>query len=513
MKKLICLLLAAAMLLCFCACGGDTVVMTTSQNFTEGQSGTMTGGDADASGSAGGGAGAGTTANNGGTAGGTTGGSGGGTAGGTVTTKGDLKGATIKVVTTSKTNFPTSKGNTLSSKARYEALQQLQKDLNCKLSVQVTTGETINTSLTKAQLAGEKYADVISLPVYDVVGYIGGGSITDLSRISTIDLSKSYMNFADCVTNGKIKGHTYMVLAEGSTFGSNKTVFFNKEILKSIHKSENHIYDLVKSGKWTVQAFHDLAKEAVLDLDGKSGLTPSDRLGMLVVDVNCSSMEAFLAATGAQILKTDANGMNITYNMDSAEIANAIQLANDTYSGVTYGTSSNDQELYNLFMSGHGLFLVTSANMASAICDMDDDYGLVPFPSVSGKSNATIPIWGAPAYAIPSRMSEKDTANAGTFLQAYCEYDATTLPTTYQEFKTRYLRDDQSYENLQLAHKSQEFRVSSILCSVNLWGVHTGTYQIFYGTVQKPNVSITAMVNERKNASITSLKDWLAKIK
>ena len=144
MKRFLSLVLSFIMLCSFAACGGGERVETTTSDIiigggeTTGTNGASESGDAAGTGSASDGT---TSAGNGGSGGTASGGSGG--SGGSTNTsqidtvKADLKGATIRIVTWETDYFPSSKGATATSKARYEALQTIQKNLNCKIAVTI----------------------------------------------------------------------------------------------------------------------------------------------------------------------------------------------------------------------------------------------------------------------------------------------------------------------------------------------------------------------------------------
>ncbi len=422
----------------------------------------------------------------------------------------DLKGATITIVQETDL-FATGKGSTQSSKASYEGLQKIQKDLNCKISVKKVTGEQIKSDLLKNQLAGTKYADIVALRTYQISGLMGS-ALTDLNTVKSMDLKKDYMNFAKVLDTTKISGKNYILMTPNSAFASGKGVFFNKSILKEIGYEENYIYNLADSGKWTISAMREMAKKAVLDKDGKTGLSEKDRFGIIVNDWVAAGGESMLAASHVDML-TVKNGA-VKLNTDSEAFANAVNLARDVYvkDGTCYGASSGDENLINMFKTGHGLFMLLAGSYANQIATMDTDFGFVPFPTVDGKYETPIN-WNFTSIAIPSGLSKTETYNAGALLQAFCYLEKNVVETKYQEFGIRYFRDDESLKFLKISNESQKLPMASVLATTSYHATHQATYTVLYQCIPDTEKSITSLVSANKDAAQKQLDEIVAKFK
>lgn len=422
----------------------------------------------------------------------------------------DLKGATITIVQETDL-FATGKGSTQSSKASYEGLQKIQKDLNCKISVKKVTGEQIKSDLLKNQLAGTKYADIVALRTYQISGLMGS-ALTDLNTVKSMDLKKDYMNFAKVLDTTKISGKNYILMTPNSAFASGKGVFFNKSILKEIGYEENYIYNLADSGKWTISAMREMAKKAVLDKDGKTGLSEKDRFGIIVNDWVAAGGESMLAASHVDMLTVENGAVKL--NTDSEAFANAVNLARDVYvkDGTCYGASSGDENLINMFKTGHGLFMLLAGSYANQIATMDTDFGFVPFPTVDGKYETPIN-WNFTSIAIPSGLSETETYNAGALLQAFCYLEKNVVETKYQEFGIRYFRDDESLKFLKISNESQKLPMASVLATTSYHAAHQATYTVLYQCIPDTEKSITSLVSANKDAAQKQLDEIVAKFK
>ena len=409
--------------------------------------------------------------------------------------------------------FNRKQGSSTYGNAVAKRLSDLEKALNCTVKVNVKPVEDLYTLAFTTISSGDKFADIMEVPVYKTCAYISSKLAVDLKSVSTMDLSKSYLNAGDTVTASTLGKRTYFVGTEDMYAQTVMGYFFNKTILKECGYKENYIYDLVSKNQWTVSKLREMAKKATKDLDGKPGLTSADRFGMLQTSYSADATEALLAASGAQMLKHNKDG-SVTYNMDSKDVIDTINLANAMWvkDNTTFKSSSGDEELHKMFMSGHGLFLGCGSGVVTKIMDMDDDFGFVPFPrgdkasKIVGATN-----WNSSTLMIPTGIKGKDLEDAGKFLQAFCYTSPGVAKVMYQEYSDRYYRDDQSSKMLSMVATNQKLAVATILGSTADWTIHEGTYKVLYGCVPGGE-SAQKMVSERKSRTVTALKELMAKI-
>lgn len=388
----------------------------------------------------------------------------------------------------------------------------LEKQLNCKIKV-----ETYNyTQLQKLTMMGmasnEYFADVIITPIYTSIGYLTSKYVYDLSKISTMDLSKSYMNVGDGVNSYHL-GSGYWAVGEPTYIASTGSpVLFNKRVLKEIGYNENYIYDLVKKGKWNLSAFRELSKKAVKELDGKPGITTADRYGITQIDIGTSAFSNVLQTMGADMIKNNKGA--ISYNMTDPKIMSALNLAHDIFlkDGTCKQAGDLDGTAQNLFMSGHSLFLSGCyLGLLPKISGMDDDYGLVPFPSADGSNKYSVPVnWNNCCMMIPANLNEKKLKNAGAFIQAYCYASQAVVDTMFDEYTSRYLCDNESKDNLYRSYNAQKITTASVLGGAQ-GAVHNGTYKVLYETAN--GQSSTTLIQGTANATKTVISDIYKKLK
>ena len=90
------------------------------------------------------------------------------------------------------------------------------------------------------------------------------------------------------------------------------------------------------------------------------------------------------------------------------------------------------------------------------IADMEDEFGLVPFPAKDSSSNYRVETnLNYFSLMIPSNLDNSKTKDAGAFLQAYCYAAQDVKKARFDECANRYLCDKQSRNNLGIIENNQ----------------------------------------------------------
>ena len=427
--------------------------------------------------------------------------------------KANLGGQTIEIVTFNTNGiFNTTKNLSSYQNACAERLSTLQSKLNCKIKITVKTVDEIAEMTYTTIASGSKFADIIEVPIYGVSAYLGSKSAVPLQSVTTLDLTQSYLNAGDAVNSSKFYNKSYFITCQDMIADSGMGFFFNKRLLNEC-KLENP-YTLVNNNQWTISKLRSMAKAATKDIDGKAGMSQNDQWGILQTSYTADASAAVLAASNAELIKPDGKG-GAAFNTDSKEVLNAISLCTNIFvnDGDCYAATDGDKDLWNMFITGKGLFLGAGVSVAKKIMDMDDDYGFVPFPKADSASSMRIGTnWNSSVLMVPVNPKAKNYDNVGYFLQAFCKLSENTLKTMYTEYSNRYFRDDESLEMMKKMVTSQKITTSSILGSTNDWGIHEGTYKILYNCVPG-KVSAISEIEKYKPFSVSNLADLMYKLK
>ena len=422
----------------------------------------------------------------------------------------DLGGKTIKVYS----NIDFTSVNAKESKAaaaQAEMVQKLQKELNCKVAVTKYDTEALYQQALLNVASGTYFADVVMPPIYTTVGYISSGFAYNLADIPTIDLSKDYMNMAKGIEAFKLGSGNWAIGEPLTNSRIGNQLYVNKRILKEVTGNENYVYNLINEKQWNLTNFRNLAKKAIKDLDGVSGMSEKDQYGIVQIDIGTSAYSAVFESMGADMIK-NTNG-KISYNMEDPTITSAANLAYEIYVKDGSCIKLSDDYAVDNFRSGHALFLGGSPlNKLSKISDMDDEFGVVPYPTKDGGTKYSIPAnWNFNTIIIPSNLNSKQASDAGAFVQAYCYLANNVVDATYNEYNSRYLCDEQSRKNLDICYNAVRITPASVIGNSSLQDIYNGTYKVCYSHYHGENIS--TLIQSTANAAKSGVNELNAKFK
>ncbi len=422
----------------------------------------------------------------------------------------DLKGATITIYQVG-TNFSPDTKSSKEAKARADMLEKLKKELNCKIQVKKTTNDNLKSSVTNSAAAGKALCHLIETSMYSAGYYVASGLVTDLSKVSTMDFSKDYMNRYNITDSSKLGKGTYAVATEGWNRIFN--VYFNKRILKEMGKSDTYLYNLAKTGKWNLKEYNKLAKAAIKDLDGKPGLSDKDQYGQAVVGAETGAVSALLINAGGSMLKRNSAG-KLVYNMEDKKVTTVTTEFNSVMKngGRYYGAGTQDS-IVDFFASGKSLFLWSPKTALPDLSKMKDDFGLLPSPKYGSTSNYKSAIdWNCLVVMMPAGLKAQEQANAGAFVQAYEYLLSDVIDASINEAANRYLRDDESKTYLTTSINQMTSTPDQFYAQINE-GVLTGTYRVIWDYLGGKNLSMASSIESRKNATIKALNELNKKAK
>ena len=497
MKKRILALIIAAFLVFGCCGCNDTTVTTETESWVEGGETTVeTDGEGgnnatDASDNADGNNGGGNT---------------------TITEpmKVNLKGATITIYDASA-QFSTDTNNK-TKKSYADILASVQKSLNCKFSVKVVDDNKLKTLVLSSAASGKALCNIICPQMQYGGSFISAGVVADLTRVSSMDLSQSYMNRLNVLNASALGGAKYAVTSENGA--RTWATFYNKRILKEMGYSENYLYDLVDSKKWNYSTVRELGKKAMKDLDGKSGMSNDDQWGFLWVDSSMMTSHA-IANSGGSLIKHNKDNY-LEYNMTDSRVISSINLIYEFYKndGTTCRGISNYQDRIAAFASGHSLFLFSNLHHSPTISsNMSDDFGVLPIPMVDGGSNYKTALdWNVGIMMIPAGLSSKDQYNSGAVIQAILSQCDKNVEVMKDEYTNRYFCDDESGKNMVLAIEQDHANVEGFYCNTNE-AILSGTYRPFWNLIDGKISSVATEIDATKSNTVKAIEELNARAK
>ena len=295
---------------------------------------------------------------------------------------------------------------------------------------------------------------------YDIVfpdywwGIETGGYYYNLLDVPHLDFSEPWW-CSGWNDNDTFYGKLYTAVGDFSLdlVLNTEAVYFNKRLIED-NGLENP-YDLVKENRWTSDKIVAMSETALRDLNGDGKYSPNDDLYGLMY--NLHGGRGFLYAYGMKLAnRTDDGGWEINYFNDHfvTIYETVFRMQNETPS-VYYNNGGVAMDAR--FASGNLLFLTASLGTArgTALRDMEDDFGLVPYPKLDEQQADFISFNLGTSYAAILRSAD-DISLSGAVMEALCaENHRNVVPVLYEDaLKEKYSRDATTAEMLDILSRT-----------------------------------------------------------
>ena len=141
----------------------------------------------------------------------------------------DLGGYEFVVADVNENRWFPQEGSSEVANAVIDRVKWVEDTYNCK----ITFRQHNETEFANAVTSGDKYADIIICPVWEIGRHVGAQRIMDISKIPGVDFTKSYWSDYN---NTQLLAYGDKVYGVGSTFASQAdevfVMFFNKAIIE-----------------------------------------------------------------------------------------------------------------------------------------------------------------------------------------------------------------------------------------------------------------------------------------
>lgn len=407
--------------------------------------------------------------------------------------------------------------------AIYNSIRSVEERLNVNIEAVLRDGHIFTyrqeymNHITSTILAGDSTYDWVDLMIGNSPVMMRDGIFLDVTQNQYIDLDKPYY-LSNLVDTCAIDGKLYFVSGDAS-LGYIKCAFcmyFNQRLVDDFQLVSP--YELVDSGKWTLDKLGEISVAASQDLNGDGKYNIDDKLGFVVHDTN--HPYGFWASTESVMYTLDESGeWKFTYGSErDADICNKLYnlfYVNEGgwYANVTNAISEH-LETYNQvsakFASGD-IFIMTAEldDSVAQLRDMKDVYGILPYPKAdenqenyrSSSRNTHN------AFSMPITCADPDMA--GAVLEALSSSNHNNVLPAYFEIalKKKYARDDDSSRMYDIIRDTMTLDFGYI------YGNAIGSPEgVFSSSYRKEN-SLASNVASRKTSLEASLDKYLETVR
>ncbi len=386
--------------------------------------------------------------------------------------------------------------------AIYNRNALVEQDLNIEIIEQMQEYYEVTATMQRLISAGD--------PVYDAfwneskfqTPFAVEGQLVPIEQLTNIAIEKPwwYSKANDSLSIGGNKhilvGDLHLMFKESFWMTG-----FNKSVIDANSLADP--YELVDSGKWTLDAMHDLMVAVTADIDGDGKITADDMMG---VSLHGGGGLPFMIGTGVRLSGKDDNDLP-TVNVTSEAFYSRYGAAAEKIfadkdlvclEGRTANTNKYNNGFHGVFFSGHTLFYVEPIGSLKKLRDMDAEFGVVPFPKYDEAQQEYSSLIASFSACMAVPVTNTDLDRTGIILENLCARSYEGLRQAYSDVTLdfKYIRDEESAKMLQLIFDTGAFELTSVFG----WGGVADTVSDY---LSKGNPNIASSI-EKKMSKIES---------
>lgn len=344
-----------------------------------------------------------------------------------------------------------------------DATYERNNKIHERLGAEIATHEDDNTAsaLQNAVASGDTtFSMVLPHPNAEVglLKMVSAGLLYNQNELPVVDWDKPWWN--DNARQTLSIGDTaYLASGDYSlTCQGMQGILFNKELMENLGIDAN-LYDLVRTGKWTMDALLPLVEMASADVNGDGKMDADDRYGILPNNIGY----CWQIGMGQPFTAKDEDGypraaMKTERMQKIVELC--CQMATSdacyvtSYSYATYDTS----DFKKIFTEGRTLFAALDiGGLYATLRDIEFNFGIVPFPKFDEAQDGYKTFCGAGIEGVPVNI--EDPERTGVILEALSYYSYEYQRPVFFDIvlENKAVRDADSYEMITLMHEGKTF--------------------------------------------------------
>lgn len=352
----------------------------------------------------------------------------------------DMNGYEFTVIDFWDIHWNRDKAGTPYNDAWIKVLDEVEGLYNCTITPTYAGAGEIFSRVQPEVAAGEKAYDLICTTQWGIGYFIGGGYLMDLNTLE-VDWSQPYWN-QNIRAGTSVGGKTY---AGGGPFifdsQSTWMLYYNATIWEELGLPDP--YQLVRDGKWTIDLFTEYATRAKLDMDG-DGVVNShdDRWGLITAEGDF--IRSMVLGMEGHYFSTDENGRVVLAcnNAHTFEIVEKLQNMMTISGSFLLDPSMVETDRVERFVSGHSLFYAYMPGMGQ-LKDMEDDWGALPLPKFDEAQEEYLTGIDQNAFVFGATSTNQNTHELSTILTALGLHAQILEEIYWPDYKETYWRHEE----------------------------------------------------------------------
>lgn len=373
----------------------------------------------------------------------------------------------------------------------------VEEELNITISnIQMPIGQ-MNAAIRNSVSAGDNAFDIAFCNIVDSADLANRGIFMNLFDIAALDIRSPWWD-QKVIADVSISDKLYFCLSD-ITVQPNQlawVIYFNKAIMKDLDLKEP--YELVRKGEWTIDAMTELMKYAANDINGDGVFTQGDRFGFIAFD---SASNAFLNGANVRPINKNAedypvlNPPSENDNLAADKIKELFSRDSGNFLPVAQGTETFS------FMRREALFISNNMVIIDVIRDMDDDFGILPYPKLDARQDSYYSNMGMNSASFGIPATTPDIERVGVIMNAMTAVSMDTVRPAYFEYtlNRKRARDDESLDMLEIITSSRIFDVGLVYN----WGGIATEYR--NNVVQRKSESLSTVFEKFSGPAQTAI--------
>ena len=328
----------------------------------------------------------------------------------------------------------------------YRRTRNVEERLNVTLKENENSDANMPRSL---MLAGDDTYDMYNARCTHALTFWLEGLTVEIPALPHINLDKPYWNkTANESLSLNNRQYVAMGAANIGAYDFIFTLLFNKKLVSDFALESP--YELIKSGKWTIDTMAGMMKAVSSDLNGDGIYDINDRYGY--ASGTNVTLPAFWVGAGLFAIQKDANDIPYFSAGDQKFLDLFEKVFELTWESDAWfkkpggGTNTNTPETsVELFTGDRALFIDTQVADIKRLRGMETDFGIILYPKYDEKQESHRVRFGFYDAFIVSRSNPNFERTSAVIEALNSESHKTVMPVYYDMcLKTRSSRDDES---------------------------------------------------------------------
>lgn len=295
----------------------------------------------------------------------------------------------------------------------YQRNSRIEQLLN--ITIVSVEQSSVSTAITQAVMSGTDDYDIAYDSLSSCAGMATNDYLVDMKPLEKLNLDMPWWDKAS-IDSLSVADRTFFAENDINMHYNEATwvLYFNKKIITDSQLESP--YDLVRSNQWTMDKMREMMIEVSRDADGNGEMNaPEDYFGF---STHWGSYVGMLSGGGETLITKTESGEYVSNMLSERFIDVAMKIGQilddqtitvipDRLKGAA---SADNQWATNTFYNGHGLFYGEVIGSFSRLREMENDFGLIPFPKYeSSQENYTCQVLNsALGMCIPRSYSNLD---------------------------------------------------------------------------------------------------------